>query len=391
ADKAAAQANALAIAEKQLTDEEVAKLNAQGIFTPQQQQQMAQQAQQQMQQLVQPLLQQLQQQVGATAQGAAAAGASGFNGEAAQGVIDAAKQAKTPQEALQILKGYYQAQAGMTLLNIKNVAATNDPIMGSFGGQYQGANNLQYVLSQGGPAVETYKQLLAMIDAIDAKLKTMPHMASGGIVTSPTTALIGEAGPEAVIPLPILQRLFGNPAGIFPGAGGNVNNFAIDPGGFGINPLGLSMGNLGWFGRMFGSASSILSRQADLGNLGSLGILGRWSGVQQTLEDALGFMYQHRRINLQPGSRYSPMRDLFGDVPGGPLGRAINPGAYGHQFNLTMNVDQALQREHISQAFDWFEEEARKRGADGIGRSRLRSGPSGQMMRGPLTPAGVAH
>jgi len=29
----------------------------------------------------------------------------------------------------------------------------------------------------------------------------IPHLANGGIVTSPTTALIGEAGPEAVIPL----------------------------------------------------------------------------------------------------------------------------------------------------------------------------------------------
>jgi hypothetical protein len=30
---------------------------------------------------------------------------------------------------------------------------------------------------------------------------TIPKMATGGIVTSPTTALIGEAGPEAIIPL----------------------------------------------------------------------------------------------------------------------------------------------------------------------------------------------
>jgi len=29
----------------------------------------------------------------------------------------------------------------------------------------------------------------------------LPALAEGGIVTSPTTALIGEAGPEAVIPL----------------------------------------------------------------------------------------------------------------------------------------------------------------------------------------------
>jgi phage-related minor tail protein len=29
----------------------------------------------------------------------------------------------------------------------------------------------------------------------------LPKMANGGIVTSPTLALIGEAGPEAVVPL----------------------------------------------------------------------------------------------------------------------------------------------------------------------------------------------
>ena len=33
------------------------------------------------------------------------------------------------------------------------------------------------------------------------ELKGVPRMATGGIVTSPTLALIGEAGPEAVVPL----------------------------------------------------------------------------------------------------------------------------------------------------------------------------------------------
>ena len=34
-----------------------------------------------------------------------------------------------------------------------------------------------------------------------------PGLAAGGIVTRPTRALIGEAGPEAVVPLPDLDRL----------------------------------------------------------------------------------------------------------------------------------------------------------------------------------------
>ena len=41
----------------------------------------------------------------------------------------------------------------------------------------------------------------------------VPMMAAGGVVTSPTLAMIGEAGPEAVIPLDRLGQL---------GGGGNV-------------------------------------------------------------------------------------------------------------------------------------------------------------------------
>jgi phage-related minor tail protein len=32
-------------------------------------------------------------------------------------------------------------------------------------------------------------------------IKNIPRLAAGGIVSSPTLALIGEAGPEAVVPL----------------------------------------------------------------------------------------------------------------------------------------------------------------------------------------------
>ena len=52
-------------------------------------------------------------------------------------------------------------------------------------------------------------------DATDA-----PHLASGGIVKSPTLAVIGEAGPEAVIPLPDLASFFGGGGS---GEGGTAN------------------------------------------------------------------------------------------------------------------------------------------------------------------------
>ena len=40
-------------------------------------------------------------------------------------------------------------------------------------------------------------------------LATLPHLAKGGLVTGPTTALIGEAGPEVVTPLKDFERMMG--------------------------------------------------------------------------------------------------------------------------------------------------------------------------------------
>lgn len=54
---------------------------------------------------------------------------------------------------------------------------------------------------------------------------TVPGLAKGGIVDSPTLALIGEDGPEAVIPLS--QR--NNPGGV--GVGGNTFNITVNAGG----------------------------------------------------------------------------------------------------------------------------------------------------------------
>jgi hypothetical protein len=71
------------------------------------------------------------------------------------------------------------------------------------------------------------------------------------------------------------------------------------------------------------------------------------------------------------------------------LGLPLQPAARGHTFNLHMNVSQALSQQHISQAFDWFEAEAQRRGIDAAGRGALRRPASAA--RGPLTPAGVAR
>ena len=59
----------------------------------------------------------------------------------------------------------------------------------------------------------------------DAGVPTIPKLAKGGIVNKPTTAIIGEDGPEAVIPL--TQR--NNPQGI--GLGGSTFNITVNAGG----------------------------------------------------------------------------------------------------------------------------------------------------------------
>jgi len=47
-------------------------------------------------------------------------------------------------------------------------------------------------------------------------------LAEGGIVTGPTPAMIGEAGPEAVIPLDRLNELVGGGAAMAGASGGTV-------------------------------------------------------------------------------------------------------------------------------------------------------------------------
>jgi len=53
---------------------------------------------------------------------------------------------------------------------------------------------------------------------------TMPALAKGGLVTGPTTALIGEAGPEVVIPLDRFEKMMGDN-----GNGGRAINYYAAP------------------------------------------------------------------------------------------------------------------------------------------------------------------
>jgi hypothetical protein len=80
-------------------------------------------------------------------------------------------------------------------------------------------------------AINTALDLPLMVNfdkgPIHIHAQVIPALARGGIVSSPTTALIGEAGPEAVVPLSGPNSPFRNG-----GLGGDVHitiNGALDP------------------------------------------------------------------------------------------------------------------------------------------------------------------
>ena len=57
------------------------------------------------------------------------------------------------------------------------------------------------ILAQAAASLAVFESIKALIRAIPDNADQGVPLASGGIVTKPTMALIGEAGPEAVIPL----------------------------------------------------------------------------------------------------------------------------------------------------------------------------------------------
>ena len=59
--------------------------------------------------------------------------------------------------------------------------------------------------------------------SVDIRLSRIPHLAKGGFVNGPTTALIGEAGPEVVTPLKDFERMMGLDGN---GKGQTVNYYA---------------------------------------------------------------------------------------------------------------------------------------------------------------------
>lgn len=323
-------------------------------------------------QQMQQFFAQFSQQIGKSLQG----------GQQIQQMVDAANASGHPQQAIDIAKSYVLAQLNQSYINAQNLANGVDPIMHSFGapGQLAPQGNLQYLLSQPGQLQDTIRMFQGMLDNLNkmqANLGKARPMAAGGVVTDPTMALVGEAGPEAIIPLERLQAMFGNPANMFPLA----NAFRINPGDGAVNPLGLSTDRLANFDTAFGRASKLLNQQLDLGNSGAAGILDRWNAMQDAAEQALDTMSQRRRIDLAPSA---------GVLPNQNHAATLQAAAGALHFNFgDINVTGGMTQQEIGSLFDRIENEARSRGYDHTGRAALRRPP--QVARGPLTPAGYAR
>jgi TP901 family phage tail tape measure protein len=79
----------------------------------------------------------------------------------------------------------------------------------------------------GGTAEKTPAKITPAQQGILNKLKGIPQMAAGGIVTRPTLAMIGEAGPEAIVPLSGRNSGMGNTYNINVNAGMGTNGAQV--------------------------------------------------------------------------------------------------------------------------------------------------------------------
>ncbi|MDQ1295881.1 MAG: hypothetical protein QG608_3768, partial [Actinomycetota bacterium] len=65
----------------------------------------------------------------------------------------------------------------------------------------RGWNSLRFTM----PSIDTRLPGVGKVGGFSVGVPSIPYLATGGIVTEPTLALLGERGPEAVIPLPRTQ------------------------------------------------------------------------------------------------------------------------------------------------------------------------------------------
>ncbi len=277
---------------KKLDQAEQAKLaHAQGQLAPQQQaaQQQAQQFQQQVGQWMQKQAQQAAQQMGqqAWASGQAMLQQALQGPGQVQAMIDAAFKSGDMATAIRLIRQRLEAMLAQSKINLHNLAS--DPLAGGgFGAAHGGVSNDAYFMTLDIPLVRLIKFLQAQLDHL-------PKFAAGGVFTRPTAGLLGEAGPEAVLPL----SSFGN-----------------------------MLANLPVFSDIH---SAIESLSDSLTAQGQTAMADRWDRslerIQSTFEYVASFLDNSRRIDLQPKAGRRPGGlGLVADQPSAPDGAAARMG-----------------------------------------------------------------
>lgn len=319
---------------KKLDEAEQARLlHAQGKQTPQEQamQQQAQNFQQQvsnwMQQQAQQGMQAMQQQAQAQFQGMVEGGQQmlqqALGGPAqVQALIDEASAKGDMKSAAALIRQRLEEQLKVSLSNLHNLAS--DPLAGGgLGAAHGGVSNDAYFMSLDIP-------LVRLIKFLQAQLAHLPKMAAGGIATKPTQALIGEAGPEAIVPL----TSFANMLGSLP---------------------------------VFGKIQSAVERMGDWFNgAGNPGMAQQYfanlTRVQNTYDYVMDSLWNSRRINLSSAAvRHAPAAIGGGGATGsaGMVGGMVVHG--GQTFNLHLpNITHHSQADAL---LDAVESAARRRGS----------------------------
>ncbi|HJT30856.1 MAG TPA: hypothetical protein VJ783_02235 [Pirellulales bacterium] len=328
-------------------------------------------------------LQRLAETVGPSAGIGAAIGGT----QSVQNLLDQHQQAGDALGSLDLQIANVQARLAQSRFNLSQLS--NESMAGGGLGGFPGVDNSAYALTLDSPLTREIKSLTATLYQLLAQRRRLaatagrqpPKLAEGGVVDQPTLAVVGDAGPEAVIPLSRLQQMFGNPANIFRW---NQN---------GMMGQRLTQGGLANFDAAFERASQSLTFALDHGIAGAQSILDRWSSVQQAAENTLDFMYQHRRINLQPAGGTGGRYDRFA-TSGSVLGQLLHPAAaFAPQIAVHLHgvdVTNPANGQVIARAvYDHLVDETKRRGLDGLGRDPVRS--LAQSRRGPLTPAGLAQ
>ena len=307
-----------------LDEAEQAKLaHAQGQLSPQEQeaQQQFQQFQQQVQQQMQQAAQQAAQQMGQQAWDSGQAMLQqAMEGPAqVEQMIREAAAAGDMKAAVELIRGRLLAQLKQSKINLHNLAS--DPLAGGgFGSAHGGVSNEAYFMTLDIP-------LVRLIKFLQAQLAHLPKLAAGGVATRPTTALIGEAGPEAVVPLTSFANMLG-----------------------GLPVFGKMQATMERMGDWFNGAGNRVMADKYFANL---------TRIQNTFDYVADTLWNSRRINLSPvGAYHSP---AVSGAAGGSIGMEGGTVVHGGQtFNLHLpNITHHSQADAL---LDAVEAAARRRG-----------------------------